>query len=53
MDNKTFILKDIFVSRDLHFLFITETWLKCGGNTALTELCPKGCDFVSVPRMSG
>ena len=49
---KTFILRDSFVSHDLDFLFITDTWMKCGDNMALTELCPMHCDFVSAPRMS-
>ena len=51
--NKTFILRDFFVSHDLDFLFITETWMKLGNNMALTELCPTDCDFLSAPKMSG
>ncbi len=30
MVNQTFILNDFFTSRDLDFLFVTETWLTPG-----------------------
>lgn len=43
--NKTFILNDLFLSHEIDFLFVTETWLNAGVMTSLSELSPPGCSF--------
>uniref|UniRef100_A0A8C1UC21 Reverse transcriptase domain-containing protein n=1 Tax=Cyprinus carpio TaxID=7962 RepID=A0A8C1UC21_CYPCA len=53
LTNKTFILKDFFISHSLDFLLLTETWVKPGDNSAFTELLPPRCGFFSSPRVSG
>ncbi|CAJ1061240.1 RNA-directed DNA polymerase from mobile element jockey [Xyrichtys novacula] len=51
--NKTFILKDFFMSRGLDFLCVTETWLSTGESSPLIELCPPDCCYFNSPRSSG
>ncbi len=52
--NKTFILNDLFASHKLDFVFITETWLKAGDMSSLSELSSTGgCSFFSTPRSIG
>jgi len=51
--NKTFILNDLFLSQEIDFLFVTETWLNAGEMTSLSELSPPGCSFFSTPRSVG
>ncbi|XP_055015067.1 uncharacterized protein LOC129410609 [Boleophthalmus pectinirostris] len=51
--NKTFLLNDFFVSRDLDYLFLTETWLREGECSAFSELLPPGCTYFNSPRSSG
>ena len=55
VSNKTFILNDFFIKRDLDMLFLTETWIGSGaGETSVFgELCPTNCSFISTPRRSG
>lgn len=51
--NKSFALNDLFTSKDLDFLFITETWQKTEEFAALNELCPPDCSYSCVPRTTG
>lgn len=51
--NKTFILRDVFSSRDLDLLLVTETWLGVGECSPLSELLPAGCGCFNSPRTSG
>ncbi len=51
--NKTFLLNDFFTSRELDFMFLTETWLQTGELIPLSELLPPSCDFLSSPRTTG
>ncbi|KAI2645456.1 RNA-directed DNA polymerase from mobile element jockey [Labeo rohita] len=51
--NKTFLLNDFFTSRELDFMFLTETWLHAGELTSFSELLPPSCDFLSSPRTTG
>lgn len=49
--NKTFIL--LYNSKDLDFLFLTETWLEPSDSCFLTELLPVNCNVLNSPRLSG
>lgn len=51
--NKTFILRDFFSSRQLDFLFVTDTWISAGECSALVELLTVGCSYFNSPRTSG
>ncbi len=51
--NKTFFLNDFFTSRELDFMFLTETWLQTGELISLSELLPPCCDFLSSPLTTG
>ncbi len=51
--NKTFLLNDFFSSRELDFLFLTETCLQSGEFTPFSELLPPDCVFFSSPRTTG
>uniref|UniRef100_A0A3B3HT18 Reverse transcriptase domain-containing protein n=1 Tax=Oryzias latipes TaxID=8090 RepID=A0A3B3HT18_ORYLA len=51
--NKTFILKDFFVTHRLDFLYVTETWISGDDSSAFTELLPPDCSYLSAPRSSG
>lgn len=53
LPNKTFILNIFFTSHFLDFLLLTETWRKPGDNSALSELLPPSCSFLSSPQASG
>ncbi len=46
--NKTFILNDFFITRQLHFLSITETWEREGESGFFTELLLPGCSYLSA-----
>ncbi len=50
--NKTFLLNDFFLSNNLDFLFITETWLTADDLSPLSELSPVHCNYFSCPRTS-
>ena len=43
--NKTFLLNDLFTSRELDFMLLTETWLRIGDSTPFSELLPPNCSF--------
>lgn len=51
--NKTFILNDFIMSHELDFLFLSETWLKVGDSSPLSELLPEGYVCFNSPRLSG
>ncbi|XP_056586108.1 uncharacterized protein LOC130407337 isoform X1 [Triplophysa dalaica] len=51
--NKTFLLNDFFTSRELDFMFLTETWLHTGDLVPFSELLPPRCDFLNSPRITG
>lgn len=52
--NKTFILKDLFSTRNLDFfLFLTETWPCPGDLSPFSELLPSKCLFFNSPRTTG
>ncbi|KAI2646105.1 RNA-directed DNA polymerase from mobile element jockey [Labeo rohita] len=51
--NKTFLLNDFFTSRELDFMFLTETCLHAGELMSFSELFPPSCDFLSSPRTTG
>ena len=53
LTNKSFILKDFFVSRELYFLFFSETWLRIFESSVFTKLLPDKCCFFNSPQMSG
>lgn len=50
--NKTFILKEFFVTHTLDILCITESWISSGEWSAVNELVPADCVFIGVPRTS-
>lgn len=50
--NKTFILHDFFISQELDFMFMTETWTKVGDFSPFSELVPQNCSYFSFPRSS-
>lgn len=51
--NKTFLINDLFTSKVLDFLFLTETWQQNMEYSHLNELCPTGCSYISSPRLTG
>ncbi|KAJ8405705.1 hypothetical protein AAFF_G00316850 [Aldrovandia affinis] len=51
--NKTFQLNYFFTTRELDFMFLTETWLTVGDNVPFSELLPPDCDFLNSPRTTG
>jgi len=54
VSNKTlFLLNDLFIARSLDFMFLTETWLREGDFTPLSELLPPGCNYFNSPRITG
>ena len=53
LSSKTFVLNDFFLSRELDFLFLCETWLSPDDNMSFSELCPPDCGFLNAPRSSG
>lgn len=50
---KAFILNYFFMTHNLDFLLLTETWLKPGESSAFSELHPPGCFFFSTLRATG
>lgn len=46
-------LNDFFLSHNLDFLFIIETWLNIGDMAPFSELSPPDCSFLSSPRSVG
>lgn len=38
LENETFILNDFFTSRELDFMFLTETWIQIGESIQFSEL---------------
>uniref|UniRef100_A0A8C6K7Y3 Reverse transcriptase domain-containing protein n=1 Tax=Nothobranchius furzeri TaxID=105023 RepID=A0A8C6K7Y3_NOTFU len=53
VNNKTFLLNDLILSKSLDFLFLIEVWQQTSDHSALIELCPSGYSFLSQPRGSG
>ncbi len=51
--NKTFILNNFFTSRELDFVFLTETWIQVGKSIQFSELLPPNCLFFNSPRTTG
>ncbi|KAB5530630.1 hypothetical protein PHYPO_G00131520 [Pangasianodon hypophthalmus] len=51
--NKTFMLNDFISNHPLDFLFLSETWLKVGDLTPMTELLPQGYSYYNSPRLTG
>ncbi len=51
--NKTFILRKFVASKDLDFLFLTETWLEPVDTCLLTELLPVNYNVLNTPRVTG
>lgn len=51
--NKTVILNDFFTSRQLDFLFITESWITNGDLSPFSELLNSSCLFLNSPRKVG
>ena len=45
--NKSFVLHDLILSKNLDFLFLTETWQRNMDHSPLIELCPKGYTFLA------
>ena len=50
--NKSFILNDLFTSKSLDFMFLTETWQREGEFVHLNELCTVGCSVTGAPRLA-
>ncbi|XP_070398301.1 uncharacterized protein [Nothobranchius furzeri] len=53
VNNKSFLLNDLILSKNLDFLFLTEVWQQTSDYSGLIELCPSGHSFLSQPRGSG
>uniref|UniRef100_A0A8C6KI16 Reverse transcriptase domain-containing protein n=1 Tax=Nothobranchius furzeri TaxID=105023 RepID=A0A8C6KI16_NOTFU len=53
VNNKSFLLNDLILSKNLDFLFLTEVWQQTSDYSGLIELCPSGYSFLSQPRGSG
>lgn len=51
--NKTFMVNDFIRNNKLDFLFLSETWLKVGDLTPMTELLPQGYAYFNSPRLTG
>lgn len=50
--NKTVIIKDLVVDKNIDILAITETWLRPSGDEiCIGDLCPTGYGFLHVPRI--
>ena len=50
---KTFLLNDFFTTNNLDFFCVTETWQRAEDFTALIEMCPPSCTFMSTSRPVG
>ena len=53
LSNKSFILNDFFLSRELDYMFLTETWLQTGDFIPFSELLPPDCTFFNSPQTTG
>jgi len=53
LTNKTFILNDFFISRQLDIFLMCETWLQVGECAPFSELTPPDCSFLNTPRSTG
>ncbi|XP_051912675.1 uncharacterized protein LOC127594991 isoform X2 [Hippocampus zosterae] len=53
LTNKIHILREYFLSNDLDFLCLTETWAGTGEYNASIELLPPDCGFLDTPRTAG
>lgn len=51
--NKTFVINDFISSRDLDFVFLTESWLTIGDLSPFSELLPTNCSFFNSPHTTG
>lgn len=49
--NKSYILNDLFCTKKLDFMFISETWQRENEVSHLLELCPADCSFLCAPRI--
>lgn len=47
------MLNDFIVSKNLDFLFLTETWQRGSDYSSTIEMCPNGFSVISQPRGSG
>lgn len=52
ISNKSFILNELFISENIDFMFLTETWQRENEFIHLNELCPVGCSVNGMPRMA-
>ena len=52
--NKSSVLKDFVVDKDIDLLAMTEAWLRPGNIDCVEigDLCPTGYDFIHIPRES-
>ena len=51
--NKSLFLSDLFTSKGMDFMLLTETWQRELEYYHLNELCPVDCSFISTPRLTG
>lgn len=51
--NKSLLLCDLFTSKSMDFMLLTETWQRNMEYYYLNELCPMDCNFISTPRLTG
>lgn len=51
--NKTFILRDLFASKSLDVLFVTEMWLSSGDLSPFANLTFLDCKFINSPQVFG
>lgn len=51
--NKSLLLSDLFTSKSMDFMLLTETWQRNMEYYHLNELCPMDCNFISTPRLTG
>jgi hypothetical protein len=51
--NKTGLICETVIDKDLDVLAITETWLKQGDDHVINQLCPPGFHFTGIPRPEG
>jgi hypothetical protein len=52
INNKSLLIKDYVVERQIDILAITKTWLKVGETSdyITRDICPKGYKFIHCPR---
>ena len=52
MKNKSFVIKDFVVDKNIDVLAVTETWLQADISDQLTvnDICPTGFAFHHLPR---